>query len=125
MKKKRILTLICAAAVVLASAPALPVFAETAEESGGATSIYQSENEAGKEIGGEAPDGYNWYGFSAENIGEISVVPESDGAVSFAWTDVKNAFFTDGMHAATEVSATDLQDKTYQYTGQLTLGGCG
>ena len=126
MKKKRILTLICAAAVVLASAPALPVFAETAE-SGSASSTFEKETEAGLEIGGETADGYTWYGFSAENIGTIKQVVEEDGggAFTFTWTSVKNAYFTDGMYKDAAVSKDDLSEKTYQYAGKLTLGGSG
>lgn len=116
MKHKRLLSLLCAAGLILTSVPALPVIA--AEEAPVSTVAEEDD----LFLSGQTEDGCQWDIFNKENAGTVSQTVEKNGSFTFSWKDVKNAQF--------EISSDnrigfESRPATYDYACEFNLGDTG
>lgn len=113
MKHKNFLSLLCAAGVVLASVPALPVIAaETAPVSTAAQGTAEE---------GETADGARWVCTNTGGIGTVGESAGKNGSFTFKWNDTEDARFSIYSVKAKNSGSKDR----FTYSGQLELGDSG
>ena len=113
MKHKNFLSLLCAAGVVLASVPALPVIAaETAPVSTAAQGTAEE---------GETADGARWVCTNTGGIGTVGESAGKNGSFTFKWNDTEDARFSIYSVKAKNSGSKDR----FTYSGQLDLGDSG
>ena len=126
MKHKQLLSLICAAGVVLASVPALPVIAaETAPVS---TAAEQREitEDGDLMLNGTTEDGCWWEVFNTGNAGTVAQTAGKYGSFQFSWKDVKNAqFVIDSRDEEHKRFGAEARLCSYEYACKLDLGDTG
>lgn len=120
MKHKRLLSLLCAAGLILTSVPALPVIA--AEEAPVSTVAEEDD----LFLSGQTEDGCQWDIFNKENAGTVSQTVGKYGSFQFSWKNVKNAqFVIDSRDEEHKRIGAEARLCSYEYACKLDLGDTG